>query len=56
MTLLDFVYGRKNLHHIGENLAQIGPLAQEIWQKQYCLRSGQIAVKEGRDSLARLRL
>ena len=54
--MLGFVYNRKNLHHIGENLAQIGLLVQEIWQKQFCLRSGQIAVKEGRDGNVRLRL
>ena len=54
--MLGFVYNRKNLHHIGENLAQIGLLVQEIWQKQFCLLSGQIVVKEGRDGIVRLRL
>ena len=55
-ALLDFVFKRRKLHQIGENLAQIGPLVQEIWQKQFCLRSGQIAVKEGRDGNFGLRL
>ena len=54
--MLGFIYNRKKLHHIGENLAQIGLLIQEIWQKQLCLRSGQIAVKEGRDGNVGLRL
>jgi len=32
-------------------------LVQEIWQKQFCICSGQIAVKEGRECLSfRLRL
>ena len=56
-ALLGFVYNRKNLHHIGENLAQIGH-----WFKRYMkksidtvdLGSGQITVKEGRDGLARV--
>ena len=52
--MIDFLYRRKNLHHIGENLAQIGQLVQEIWQKLSCLCSGQIAVEVGRDGIARL--
>ena len=54
--MLGFVYDRKNLHHIGENLAKIGQLVQEIRQKQFCLRSGQIAVNEGRDGNVKVRL
>ena len=35
---------------------QIGLLVQKIWQKQFYIRSGQIAVKEGRDGLDMIRL
>ena len=49
-----FLNKKSLLHHNGENLAQIDLLVQEIWQKQFCISSGQIAVKEGHDGLVRI--
>ena len=54
--MLGSVYKRNNLYHIGENLAQIGQLVQDIWQKQFCLRSGQIAVKRDATTLGAFKI